>query len=118
MNDHELLIERAAAGDGQAFAELVAPHRGELLRFAGRMLREDGQAGEEVVQEAMLNAYRALEQGTRPERLRPWLFQIVRNGALNSRRRRGRRGRWRTGTATPSNGRLTTPLSRASGSSG
>lgn len=83
----DLSITRAAAGDGQAFAELAAPHRAELLRFAGRMLGGDGQAGEEVVQEAMLNAYRALEQGSRPESVRPWLFAIVRNCALNARRR-------------------------------
>jgi RNA polymerase sigma factor (sigma-70 family) len=87
MTNDEMLMERAGGGDGQAFAELVAPYRPELLRFARRMLRDDRHAGEEVIQEAMLNAYRALEQGTRPQRMRPWLFQIVRNGALNSRRR-------------------------------
>ncbi len=87
MTTDKMLMQRAGAGDGQAFAELVAPHRAELLRFARRMLRDDGQAAEEVIQEAMLNAYRALEQGTRPVCMRPWLFQIVRNGSLNSRRR-------------------------------
>jgi RNA polymerase sigma-70 factor (ECF subfamily) len=87
MRKDEMLMARAAAGDGHAFAELVAPHRAELLRFARRMLREDGQAGEEVFQEAMLNAYCALGHGTRPKSVRPWLFQIVRNGALNARRR-------------------------------
>jgi RNA polymerase sigma factor (sigma-70 family) len=35
----------------------------------------------------MLNAYSALAQGTRPESVRPWLFAIVRNGALNAQRR-------------------------------
>jgi hypothetical protein len=63
----QMLMQRAAAGDGQAFAELVAPYRAELLRFAHRMLHDNSHAGEEVVQEALLKAYRALEQGTRPE---------------------------------------------------
>ncbi len=87
MTHDQMLMDRIAAGDGHAFEELVAPYRAELLRFAQRMLRGDGSAGEEVVQEAMLNAYRALEQGTRPESVRPWLFQIVRNGALSAQRR-------------------------------
>ncbi len=87
MKNDQMLMERAAAGDGQAFAELVAPYRAELLRFAHRMLHDDRHAGEEVVQEAMLKAYCALEQGTRSESLRPWLFQIVRNAALNAQRR-------------------------------
>jgi RNA polymerase sigma factor (sigma-70 family) len=87
MKNDQMLMKRVAAGDGQAFAELVTPYRAELLRFAHGMLRADGQASEEVVQEAMLKAYRALEQGTRPESVRPWLFQIVRNAALNAQRR-------------------------------
>ena len=80
------LLERAAGGDGDAFAQLVSPHRAELLGFARRILDGDGQAGEEVVQEALLNAYRALVRGARPDSIRPWLFVIVRNCALNARR--------------------------------
>ncbi len=87
MTPNDDLTKRVAAGDGEAFAELVTPHRAELLRYAIRMVGGDGQAGEEVVQESMLNAYRALEQGAHPESLRPWLFAIVRNCALNTRRR-------------------------------
>ena len=83
--DHRLLT-RAAGGDGDAFAQLVSPHRAELLGFARRILDGDGQAGEEVVQEALLNAYRALVRGARPDSIRPWLFVIVRNCALNARR--------------------------------
>ena len=80
------LLTRAAGGDGDAFAQLVSPHRAELLGFARRILDGDGQAGEEVVQEALLNAYRALVRGARPDSIRPWLFVIVRNCALNARR--------------------------------
>ncbi len=87
MTSDDDLMKRVTAGDGEAFAKLVKPHRAELLRFAVRMLGSDEQAGEEVVQESMLNAYRALEQGARPESVRPWLFAIVRNCALNTQRR-------------------------------
>ncbi len=87
MSTDDQLIEMAAAGDGEAFARLIAQHRVPLVRFAGSILGGDRQAGEEVVQEAMLNAYRALEQGARPDLVRPWLFAIVRNGAINVRRR-------------------------------
>ena len=87
MKPDDELIKRVAAGDGEAFAELVRPYRAELLRFAVRMLGSDEQAGEEVVQESLLSAYRAVKQGAHPESMRPWLFAIVRNCALNTRRR-------------------------------
>lgn len=87
MTTDDSLIAGAAGGDGTAFSRLVGPHHTDLLRFAARILDGDRAAGEDVVQEAMLCAYRALRQGSRPESVRPWLFVIVRNCALNARRR-------------------------------
>jgi RNA polymerase sigma factor (sigma-70 family) len=80
------LLDRAARGDSDAFAQLIAPHREALVRFAGRQLGERAHLGEDAVQEAMVNAYGALAAGARPENLRAWLFTIVRNCAVNIRR--------------------------------
>jgi RNA polymerase sigma-70 factor (ECF subfamily) len=76
-----------ATGDRGAqdhmFEELVRLHRGELTRFAVRRLGEHANQAEDVVQEALLNAHRAIRAGTRPEHPRAWLFTIVHNAAVN-----------------------------------
>lgn len=81
--NEDSLLDRAAHGDADAFAQLISPYRAELVRFACVQL---GHLGEDAVQEAMVNAYRALTGGARPENLRAWLFTIVRNCAVNIHR--------------------------------
>jgi RNA polymerase sigma factor (sigma-70 family) len=41
---------------------------------------------EDVLQDAMLNAYRAIAAGAMPENLEAWLFTLVRNCVVNTRR--------------------------------
>jgi RNA polymerase sigma-70 factor (ECF subfamily) len=67
----------------EMFEELVKRHRPELARFAARQLGEHASLAEDVVQEALLNAHRAVAAGTCPEHPRAWLFTIVRNAAVN-----------------------------------
>lgn len=78
--------ERLAAltrhGGERAFAILVERHRASLLAFA-RRLGADGNA-EDVVQQALLHAWSALERGTEVERVSAWLRQIVRNAAIRA----------------------------------
>jgi RNA polymerase sigma factor (sigma-70 family) len=68
------------------FEELVRRYRRELTRFAARQLGEHASVAEDVVQEALLNAHRAIAAGARPEHPRAWLFTIVRNAAVNATR--------------------------------
>jgi RNA polymerase sigma-70 factor (ECF subfamily) len=70
----------------ELFEEIVKRHRGELTRFAARQLGEHASLAEDVVQEALLNAHRAIVAGTCPEHPRAWLFTIVRNAAVNATR--------------------------------
>jgi RNA polymerase sigma-70 factor (ECF subfamily) len=67
----------------EMFEELVKRHRCELTRFAARQLGEHASLAEDVVQEALLSAHRAIAAGTCPEHPRAWLFTIVRNAAVN-----------------------------------
>ena len=90
--DERDLIERAADGDLEAFTELVRIHQGTALKVAYLVVR-DGTEAEDVVQESFLKAYGALDRFRRESPFRPWLLQIVRNEALNRRRRRGRQER-------------------------
>jgi RNA polymerase sigma factor (sigma-70 family) len=86
----ETLVGLIAAGSDDAFAALDERYRRRLVRFA-RGFVPGGQAdAEDVVQEAMVRAVRALRNGSRPDSLGPWLHRITRNCALDltaSRRR-------------------------------
>jgi RNA polymerase sigma factor (sigma-70 family) len=77
------LVARVRAGDERAFDAIVARHRPRLLRFARSILRSRPDAAEDVVQEALMRAHRALLRDDRTILLGPWLFKLTRNCALD-----------------------------------
>ncbi len=81
--DDQPLIAAFRSGDDAAFAEMFARHHGALERYARRVLGRSCEHAEDVVQEAMLRASRALRRDERHIELRPWLFRLVRNCALD-----------------------------------
>jgi RNA polymerase sigma-70 factor (TIGR02960 family) len=85
------LIARARAGDGEAFAELTAPHRRELQVHCYRMLGSF-QDAEDALQDTLLAAWQGLG-GFTEERasLRTWLYKIATNRCLNVLRSARRR---------------------------
>jgi RNA polymerase sigma-70 factor (ECF subfamily) len=82
------LVERIRTGDARAFEALHDRYRGELLRHAERVLGGRRSAAEDVVQESMWRAHRAIVAGTREVALQPWLHRIVHNRALDELRKR------------------------------
>jgi RNA polymerase sigma factor (sigma-70 family) len=82
----DALVARFRAGNDAAFTEIHARFRAPLIAFARRMLRGTGHDAEDVVQDAMIRAYRGLRVTDRPMVLRPWLYMIVRNRALDELR--------------------------------
>ena len=84
------LAARLAADLDRAFPSLVADHRDRLYTIALRLLGDPRDA-EEVAQDALIRAYRAIAgyPGSRTSelRLRPWLAAITVNLARNRRRR-------------------------------
>ncbi len=74
----------------RTFERLYRLHRGDVYRFVLRDLRNPDDA-EDVTQTAFLNAYRALQRGSQPEKPRPWLFTIAQN--VTRRRFRSRAAR-------------------------
>ena len=77
-----------------ALERLIDLYEGPLYAYAHAILRNDFDA-QEVVQDAMLRAHRALTRQYDEKRcaalaLRPWLFRTTRNLSLNKRRSKSR----------------------------
>jgi RNA polymerase sigma-70 factor (TIGR02960 family) len=84
------LLERAKAGDGAAFRELVDPFRRELHVHCYRMLGSY-QDAEDMLQETLLAAWAGLAGYEGRSSLRTWLYRIATNSCLNARRAESRR---------------------------
>jgi len=82
IQSDERLVELAAGGFEPAFELLVSRHWGALMRYSGRLLAED--RAEDVVQLTFIRAYEAITSGHPPASLRPWLFRVAHNAALDS----------------------------------
>jgi len=84
----------------RAFIETIGPLRPRLHRYCARMTGSVLD-GEDVVQEALVVAYRRVDtyDDTRP--LAPWLFRIAHNRCLDFLRRRRTRRRAETALPVP-----------------
>jgi RNA polymerase sigma-70 factor (ECF subfamily) len=88
---HELgLVIASKAGDRRAFGLLAQQYQRQCAAVALRLLGNTHDAAE-LVQDALVKAFRSLDQLQQSERFGPWLMRIVTNLALNYRRSRGRR---------------------------
>lgn len=88
------LLERASAGDPDAFSELVRPLLPALRRYAGAFVGA-GLDGDDLAQEALIKAYRLLGSYRGEAKLSTWLYAVTRSvglealrGAEQQRRRR------------------------------
>lgn len=90
MDSDTALAARLAADVEQAFPALVADHQDRLYSIALRLLG-DRRDAEEVAQDALIRAFRAMRDYPHERvaalRLRPWLASITVNLARNRRRR-------------------------------
>jgi RNA polymerase sigma-70 factor, ECF subfamily len=81
------LVDRAVDGDRRAFERLVAAHRAELHVHCYRMLGSLHDA-DDMVQEALLRAWRNLGSLRDHGSVRAWLYKIATNTCLNELRKR------------------------------
>src|SRR5580698_10492905 len=84
------LIDRAQAGDGQAFRELVEPYQHELEVHCYRILGS-AQDAQDAMQETLLAAWRGLGGFEKRSSLRTWLYRIATTRSLNALRSASRR---------------------------
>jgi RNA polymerase sigma-70 factor, ECF subfamily len=85
-----LLVERLRSGDPQAFELLVREYGGRMLAAARRLVGTDEEA-RDVLQEAFLAAFRAIDTFAGAAQLSTWVHRIVINAALMRLRSRRRR---------------------------
>ena len=84
------LVTRVKDGDAAAMEALMRRHNRTLFRTARAILHDDTEA-EEAVQEAYLQAFRAIDGFRGESSYSTWLVRIVANQALMRRRRNVRR---------------------------
>jgi RNA polymerase sigma-70 factor (ECF subfamily) len=84
-----ILIERARAGDLDAFNDLVTLYQDSLFALVVRMVPDRDQAAD-AVQEAFFSAYRNLSS-FRGGSVKSWLNRICVNAAMDTQRARKRR---------------------------
>ena len=85
MSDREIdqrLVERAQAGEKQAFDLLVTKYQRKLSRLLSRFIRDPAEV-EDVAQEAFVKAYRALPSFRGDSAFYTWLYRIGINTAKN-----------------------------------
>ena len=83
----ERLVDLVRAGSDPAFEAIVERYRRALMRYVSRLLPPE--RAEDVVQQSFVKAYEAMHKGSAELNLRPWLYRIAHNGALNALRDRG-----------------------------
>jgi RNA polymerase sigma-70 factor (TIGR02960 family) len=87
VEEQRSLLLRAKTGDGDAFAELTGAYRHGLHMHCYRVLGSGADA-EDMLQETMMAAWRALDRFEERASLRTWLYTIATNKCLNHLRAR------------------------------
>jgi RNA polymerase sigma-70 factor (ECF subfamily) len=82
-----------------AFLETISTLRPSLHRYCARMVGSV-MDGEDIVQEALFEAYRKLEKFDESRPLKPWLFRIAHNRCIDFLRRRGVRDKAEAAVST------------------
>ena len=82
------LAQRVVDGDARVFAAIDARYRDALIRYARSLLRRSEPDAEDVVQDVLIRAHDVLRAGHGPEELRPWLYRLTRNRAIDELRRK------------------------------
>ncbi len=101
MGDKEYLIPSGPyEARYRAFLETIPQLRPSLHRYCARMTGSI-MDGEDVVQEALFEAYRKLDQFDDRRPLKPWLFRIAHNRSIDFLRSRGVRIEAETESAGP-----------------
>ena len=87
--DEQLLLEYRSAGDRESFEELVHRYERELYGYLRRYLG-DAEMAEDVFQQTFLQVHLKCEYFEPGRRVRPWLYTVATNQAIDFQRRNRR----------------------------
>jgi len=104
------VVERAQAGDRDAFRVLVERYQGRVFRLALRVMRDEEQA-RDVSQEAFLKVYRSIDRFEGRSSFYTWLYRLVMNLCLDMKRRdkTSRHVEWNEEVALDTEGEVSGP---------
>ena len=86
LSDDEL-VGLARAGHEPAFDAIFLRYRAPLVSYCRRWL--DAHRAEEVIQHTFMKAHLCLRDDDRALALRPWLYRVAHNAALNALEKKG-----------------------------
>jgi len=89
LSDGEL-FSRFAAGEQQAFSEVVSRYKNQVYAFLRRFVQKQ-EVIEDIFQETFLQLYTSRDSFDRSRSLRPWLFTIAANKTKDVLRKQQRR---------------------------
>ena len=87
----EALVERARAGDLEAFESLVARYQDRVYNYVLRMIYDPMEA-QDVAQDTFVRAWQGLPRFRGASSFQTWLYRIASNLAIDAARSRKRRG--------------------------
>ena len=85
-SDEVQLVERARAGDLEAFEELLGCHQGRVMRVVLSILKEPMDT-EEVAQDVFLTVFEKIDHFRGDSSFSTWLHRVAVNAALMRRRK-------------------------------
>lgn len=85
------VLDRAVAGDPEAFVAVLRQHDDRLRALAAKLLGRDQHRLDDALQEAYIGAYRALARFRGEADVATWLYRITYNACMDELRRAGRR---------------------------
>jgi RNA polymerase sigma-70 factor (ECF subfamily) len=81
------LVERARAGDGDAFGAIYRLRVRDVIRYVASIVRDRDRV-EDVVSQTFVLAWRDIPRLRQADRFDAWLFRIAHNQAMSDLRRR------------------------------
>jgi len=87
--DEELLLGYRQCGNSRAFAELVRRYERELYSYLRRYLNH-AEMAEDVFQQTFLQVHLKCDQYEEGRKVRPWLYTVATNLAIDAQRRNRR----------------------------
>ena len=89
LSDEQLLLRYRETGEREVFAELVGRYERELYSYLRRYL-ENNEMAEDAFQAVFLQVHLKCQLFEEGRRLRPWLYAIATNQAIDMQRRNRR----------------------------